>query len=61
MFFDRYDHHHVLTFLTRKLLSSVVAYVVKYIYICPLDANMCSSWWCCVLCCLSCSPICKHQ
>jgi hypothetical protein len=33
----------VLTFLTRKLLSSVAAYVVKYIGL--FDAHMCLSWW----------------
>jgi hypothetical protein len=33
----------VLKFLARKLLSSVVAYVVKYIG--PQYAHMCLSWW----------------
>jgi hypothetical protein len=45
----------VLKFLARKQLSSVVAYVVKYVS--PIDALMCLSWWVVfslVVCCAAC-------
>jgi hypothetical protein len=52
--------HYVLSnlltfFFARKLLSSIVAYVVKHI--CLLDAHMCFSWWVVfslVVCCTAC-------
>jgi hypothetical protein len=53
--FDQCGHFKVLKFLTRKLLFSVVVYVVKYIG--SLDAHMYLSWWVVfslVVCCAAC-------
>jgi hypothetical protein len=46
--FDQYGHNQVLKFLVRKLIPSVVVYVVKDTG--PLDVHMCLIWW--VLCSL---------
>jgi hypothetical protein len=43
--FDKYGHHQVLKSVVRKLLSSVLAYVVKYINVGPLDAHVRVTWW----------------
>jgi hypothetical protein len=42
MFRTTWSSSGVKKFLVRKLLFSIVFYVVKYI--CPLDAHVCLSW-----------------